>query len=61
MLTAVYGFNTVDQRKTLWSQLEQMAPKIKMPWLLCGDFNDVLTPQDRQGNSVTIAELKDFS
>ncbi|XP_075088499.1 uncharacterized protein LOC142170480 [Nicotiana tabacum] len=61
MLIVVYGFNTVDQRKTLWSQLEQMAPKIKMSWLICGYFNVVLTTQDRQGNLVTIAELKDFS
>ncbi|XP_070007672.1 uncharacterized protein LOC142165345 [Nicotiana tabacum] len=60
MLTVVYGFNTVDQRKILWSQLEQLAPKIKIHWLICGDFNVVLTLQDRQGNPITIAELKNF-
>lgn len=61
LLTTVYGFNTFDQRKELWDDLQGLAPRENTPWLLCGDFNAILYLQDRQGSLVTLAELQDFT
>lgn len=61
LLTVIYGFNTVQQRKALWDGLQRLAPKRNEPWLLCVDFNAILHPRDRQGSPITLAELQDFS
>lgn len=61
LLTAVYGFNTMELRKSLWMELNELAPKIDQPWLIIGDFNAILSPQDRlPGAAVTLAAIKDF-
>lgn len=39
MMTVVYGFNTIEQRKALWDGLNGIAQGINSPWLVCGDFN----------------------
>ncbi|XP_075083648.1 uncharacterized protein LOC142167383 [Nicotiana tabacum] len=33
-LTLVYGFNTVDQRKELWTSLADISTQINKPWLI---------------------------
>lgn len=39
-----------------------MAPQITKPWLICGDFNAMLYPQDKMSESPVLwAEIKDFS
>lgn len=62
MVWTVYGYNTIEQRKTLWEQLQSIAPQITKPWLICGDFNTMLYLQDRMSESYVLwAEIKDFS
>ncbi|XP_075103625.1 uncharacterized protein LOC142178198 [Nicotiana tabacum] len=62
LVIVVYGFNTIEQRKTLWTQLNTLASRINKPWLICGDFNAILYPQDRlYGVPVTFTEIKNFA
>lgn len=61
LLTVVYGFNKIEQRKELWNDLQVFAPRSNTPWLICGDFNALLYPQDRKGSPVTLAKLQDFT
>ncbi|XP_019226408.1 PREDICTED: uncharacterized protein LOC109207863 [Nicotiana attenuata] len=62
VITVIYGYNTCEQRKNIWETLKELAQGINMPWLIVGDFNAVLYPQDRLfGNQVQYVEIKDFT
>lgn len=62
IITIVYGFNTLEQRKELWNQLENLAKSIRKPWIIWGDFNAIISPQDRlKGAPITGHEIKDFA
>ncbi|XP_070002551.1 uncharacterized protein [Nicotiana sylvestris] len=61
-LTLVYGFNTVEQRKALWSNLNDISTQVTKSWIIGGDFNTMLYTQDRMyGNLVAMSEMVDFS
>lgn len=56
LLTVVYGYNTIEQRKQLWDNLTKIEQGISKPWLLGGDFNSVLQLQNRlHGNPISLA------
>ena len=60
-LTVVYGFNILEMRKSLWNDLKMLAHNVSYPWLIIGDFNVILSPQDRlDGAPVTLNRIKDF-
>lgn len=62
LITVVYGHNTIEQRRALWSDIHNLAANITTPWLIGGDFNAVLYSQDRlMGNPITYAETQDFA
>ena len=61
-LTVVYGFNTIEQRKSMWDEMNKMGQSVILPWLIAGDFNASMSPKDRlAGAPVTENEIKDFS
>ncbi|XP_019256484.1 PREDICTED: uncharacterized protein LOC109234895 [Nicotiana attenuata] len=39
LMTVVYGFNTIEERKPSWQQLKTDAPQNTEPWIIWGDFN----------------------
>ncbi|XP_059302033.1 uncharacterized protein LOC132053962 [Lycium ferocissimum] len=52
----------MERRRTLWDPLHNLAQSVNQPWLICGDFNAILYPNDRlMGNPITLAEIQDFS
>ncbi|XP_075078414.1 uncharacterized protein LOC142164326 [Nicotiana tabacum] len=62
VMTVIYRFNTIELRKPLWVQLHNLTTEITKPWLIWGDFNSVLTIEDRlYGNLVTSNEIQDFA
>ncbi|XP_056698200.1 uncharacterized protein [Spinacia oleracea] len=63
LFTAIYGLHTVETRKSLWQSLTHILPSVgAQPWLLAGDFNSILSTEDRiNGTPVTTAEIQDFS
>jgi len=61
-VTIVYGYNTMEQRKTLWQGIEKVAQGINGEWILWRDYNAILSQNDRlMGNPVTQADIQDFS
>ena len=55
----VYGYNTIIQRRTLWDNLRDWNPTT--PWMVMGDFNSILSLDDRHGVSqVSSYEYSDF-
>ncbi|XP_062103990.1 uncharacterized protein LOC133815128 [Humulus lupulus] len=58
-LTLVYGWNSIEERKSLWTQLSLLEFPV-LPWLVVGDFNAVFDYDDRiGGRPVTELELED--
>lgn len=51
-LTAIYAKNHLDERRVLWHDIELLSMQIHGSWILMGDFNNVLTAQDRIGGVV---------
>ncbi|XP_074305730.1 uncharacterized protein LOC141640950 [Silene latifolia] len=59
-LSMVYGFNSLAERVGLWQCLKSMKNAVRGPWVVMGDFNNVLAMNERIGSEVTDAEVRDF-
>ncbi|XP_057463925.1 uncharacterized protein LOC130753792 [Actinidia eriantha] len=60
-LSFVYAFNTIVGRRSLWTNLDRFNEMLNDPWLVMGDFNNVLNIDERSnGHPVTQYEIKDF-
>lgn len=44
----------------MWYDIRSIGGSIQERWLLCGDFNNVLSIDNRQGQPVTDHEIKGF-
>jgi hypothetical protein len=42
--TFVYGESRTQNRHIMWDLLKRIKPVSKAPWLLIGDFNEVMWP-----------------
>ncbi|PHU04288.1 hypothetical protein BC332_25110 [Capsicum chinense] len=61
LLTTVYGRHTIAARQPLWSVLRAIHTQVQEPWLIMGDFNSILTSENREmGNPVQEYEIRDF-
>ncbi|XP_020243302.1 uncharacterized protein LOC109821533 [Asparagus officinalis] len=62
VISAIYGLNVNEARKDLWMELSHMKQSIgNLPWLLCGDFNAMITSEEKLGGSqLSEADTKDF-
>jgi hypothetical protein len=58
----IYGANSLEGRNRLWRGRDTFLQNIRPgPWLCMGDFNTLLTFDDRiNGRPVTPAEIRDF-
>ena len=59
-LTVVYGFNTIEQRKSMWDEMNKMGQSVILPWLIAGDFNAIMSPKDRLVGSLVTENEKRF-
>lgn len=56
--TAVYGLHTIQDKRSLWDKFRGLTQIIQGPWLAMGDYNSILTMEDRQnGTPVQDVEL----
>lgn len=61
LMIIICGLNTVAERKELWNHLKMIHTTVKEPCLVLGDFNVVLSADDRvNGNHVPFNETMDF-
>ncbi|XP_074296366.1 uncharacterized protein LOC141626478 [Silene latifolia] len=56
----VYGCNKDSERVGLWQSILHCNSLVNSPWLLMGDFNNVLLAGERLGSDVSLAEVKAF-
>lgn len=59
-LSGVFGFYLVQERHSLWDHLTSFASSWNGPWMVCGDFNCILSPNERIGRQVFSREIRDF-
>ncbi|XP_020262903.1 uncharacterized protein LOC109838885 [Asparagus officinalis] len=62
ILSAVYGLNHQETRKNLWMELAQIKQTIgNEAWLLCGDFNVMISNEEKLGGiMLTENDTRDF-
>ncbi|XP_074313875.1 uncharacterized protein LOC141649075 [Silene latifolia] len=59
--TLVYGYNKPAERVDLWKSLQRYKSMHHGPWLVGGDFNNLLFSNERLGGAeVTLADIKPF-
>lgn len=51
VMTIVYASPTPYNRKELWNYLNQVAGIINHPWILAGDFNEIIAQNEKIGGS----------
>jgi exonuclease III len=49
MMSAVYGKPSYRKRLQFWDSLSDIARSNTLPWLLLGDFNDILLSSEQSG------------
>lgn len=49
VLSAIYASPNPFFREELWQYILQLGPLITLPWLLLGDFNQVLSGSEKKG------------
>ena len=60
-LNFVYAFNTIVGRRPLWDNLRRFGSDFEMPWMILGDFNNVLSNDEKfNGLPVTSYASRDF-
>ncbi|XP_075478725.1 uncharacterized protein LOC142519565 [Primulina tabacum] len=48
-LTGFYGFPERGKRPESWALLRSLSTQSTLPWCIIGDFNDLLSPDDKKG------------
>lgn len=61
LVTFVYGYPDKQKRKSLWDRLNQIALPIAEPWVLLGDFNSVLSPDEKRGGRLIFFRMQVIS
>ena len=49
LLTVVYASPNFTKRKFFWEYLQNLATVVSLPWVLLGDFNDMLSNDEKMG------------
>ncbi|XP_078152948.1 uncharacterized protein LOC144548131 [Carex rostrata] len=50
-ITGAYGPSTITEKQAFYRELQGAQPQNLLPWIVCGDLNVTLLPQDRTDNS----------
>jgi hypothetical protein len=48
-LTCYYGYPERNRRRLAWDLLRELRDMSTLPWCLIGDFNDLLSQEDKKG------------
>ena len=61
LLSAIYASPRLVERRILWENFKTMAHLHNLPWLMLGDFNEVLCNDDKfGGNHVNLNRALEF-
>ncbi|XP_019150943.1 PREDICTED: uncharacterized protein LOC109147742 [Ipomoea nil] len=49
--TGYYGFSDTGRRREAWQMLRRLAGESLLPWVIMGDYNDLLHQSDKRGRA----------
>ena len=49
LISAIYASPRIEERKILWNNLKIVSQLHNLPWLMLGDFNEVLSRDEKFG------------
>ena len=49
LIFAIYASPKIAERRLIWSNLSEVAKLHNLPWLMLGNFNEVLCGEDKYG------------
>lgn len=49
LLSAIYASTRFAERRLLWDNLEAVSELHSLPWMIAGDYNEVLMGEDKFG------------
>ncbi|XP_048494362.1 uncharacterized protein LOC125494693 [Beta vulgaris subsp. vulgaris] len=58
--TFLYAFNDAHGRREAWEDLEKLVGLCKGPWIILGDFNCVMSNEERIGARVRQQDMEDL-
>nr|KYP51130.1 Transposon TX1 uncharacterized [Cajanus cajan] len=58
--TAVYANPRVVLRQQVWTHLRELGGRITLPWLVLGDFNEIMLSTECRGGSFSIPRASQF-
>lgn len=59
-ITVVYTRNELIQRKQLWHYLPRLGTQVTETYIFIGDFNNVLSSDDKTEHPINLAEVQRF-
>ena len=61
LLSAIYASSRRSERRILWENLKIIADHHNLPWVMLGDFNDILNTEEKWGgNSPSNSRMSEF-
>jgi len=57
----VYAPNDRHKRLEVWNQLRELQQTSSEPWILMGDFNEVVQPQERRGATLSTPSMRELA
>ena len=48
-ISGFYGHPDTSKRQSSWQLIEALHAQSEMPWVVCGDFNEILHPNEKLG------------
>ena len=57
----VHAPNDQSGRLEVWNQLRELKASRNQPWILMGDFNEVISHQERRGASTTTQGMRELA
>ncbi|KAH0713391.1 hypothetical protein KY290_008987 [Solanum tuberosum] len=62
LVTVVYASCNAINREELWNSIQHISSHFSLPWLVGGDFNVILSPEEKMGGSpINYQENEDFA
>ena len=60
-ITGFYGHPETHHRKESWNLLRDLNRRYKMPWMCFGDFNEIISMEEKKGGAVrSQRQMEDF-
>nr|KYP69646.1 Transposon TX1 uncharacterized [Cajanus cajan] len=58
--TPVYANPRVDLRQRVWAHLRELGGRVTLPWLVLGDFNEILLSTECRGGRFSLSRASQF-